>query len=114
MILQFSQSFLTDARTFMFKFFCRSLSDDASLRHVERRHLKSHPIARHKARSFFPVTSRRMRHQPLPIDQFRPEQSGPEDFYNHAFNGNGIFARHVRISGSDSVTKTVCSKWAES
>src|SRR6266540_6076436 len=113
-ILQFSQSFFTDARTFMFKFFCRSLAHDAPLRHVEGRHLKSHFVARPKARSFVPVPPRRVRHQPMSVGQFRPEQSGPEHFDYDAFNGNGVFARHVRISGSDPVTRTVCSKWADS
>src|SRR6478735_8909419 len=30
-----------------------------------------------------------------------------------AFNFEGIFSGHVKISGSDSVMSTVCSKWAD-
>src|SRR5437763_5903116 len=33
--------------------------------------------------------------------------------YNDAFNFEGIFSGHVKISGSDSVMSTVCSKWAD-
>ena len=55
-----------------------------------------------------------MRQEPVAIGQFRLEQAFTQHFDHCAFNGNGVFAWHVRISGSDSVTRTVCSKWAES
>lgn len=50
----------------------------------------------------------------MPVDQAYEEQTNPTHFNYCAFNVDGIFARHVNISGSDSVTRTVCSKWAES
>ena len=34
----------------------------------------------------------------------------PQYFHNYAFNFNGTRAGHVMISGSPSVTRTVCSK----
>src|SRR3954451_8891544 len=33
--------------------------------------------------------------------------------YDDAFNFEGTFSGHVKISGSDSVMSTVCSKWAD-
>src|SRR3954451_18372903 len=33
--------------------------------------------------------------------------------YDDAFNFEGIFSGHVKISGSASVMSTVCSKWAD-
>src|SRR5438552_1384371 len=55
-----------------------------------------------------------MRQDPMPVRQFHPEQVVFQNFHYRTFNFDGIFSRHVKISGSDSVTNTVCSKWADS
>ena len=114
MILQFSQSFLTDARTFMFQIFRRSLNQNPARGHVERRQFQSHFIPVGHSRRLRPLPSARVRHKAMAIGQFRPEQPFAEHFYYCAFNDDGVFAWHVRISGSAPVTRTVCSKWAES
>ena len=114
MILQFSQSFLTDARTFMFQIFRRSLNHYPAHGHVERRQFQSHFVPDGNCRRLRPLPAGRVRHEAVAIDQFRPEQPFAEHFHYDAFKGDGVFAWHVRISGSAPVTSTVCSKWAES
>src|SRR6476469_4846683 len=42
-----------------------------------------------------------------------PEHGVRQQLDNSALYLNCVFARHVRISGSSLVIKTVCSKWAE-
>src|SRR6266511_5453417 len=55
-----------------------------------------------------------MRQQPMSIRQFHSEQNVFKDLDHGSFNFKGIFSWHVKISGSESVIKTVCSKWADS
>src|SRR2546429_1872492 len=55
-----------------------------------------------------------MRHDPMPVGQFHPEQGVFQNFDYDTFNFDGIFSRHVKISGADPVISTVCSKWADS
>ncbi len=50
----------------------------------------------------------------MAVYQANPEQTIFEPKLYHSFDVDGFFVPHVKISGSDSVTKTVCSKWAES
>src|SRR4051812_46107413 len=54
-----------------------------------------------------------MGHETVPVGQFHPEQMIGQYFDYPAFNGDGLFSGHVKISGSCSVIKTVCSKCAE-
>ena len=54
-----------------------------------------------------------MRQNPMPIRKFHPEEFLPENFHYPAFNFDSVLAGHVKISGSDSVMSTVCSKWAD-
>src|SRR6516162_4740207 len=49
----------------------------------------------------------------MPVRQGDAVSSIRKLVYNHAFNFEGIFSGHVKISGSDSVMSTVCSKWAD-
>jgi len=48
--------------------------------------------------------------QRVSIGQFHPENAKGHRFRYPAFNFEGIRSGHVMISGSVSVTKTVCSK----
>ena len=50
----------------------------------------------------------------MAIDQAHTEQSVIELPLDYRLDVDVFFVPHVKISGSDSVTKTVCSKWAES
>lgn len=52
--------------------------------------------------------------QHMPVCQSGPEQFATESFHYLGIKADGVFDLHVRISGSHSVTRTVCSKWAES
>ena len=44
------------------------------------------------------------------IRQRNPEHRVRQYFHYRTFDLDGVFARHVKISGSDSVIRTVCSK----
>ena len=50
----------------------------------------------------------------MPVQQARAEQTVAEPLPDYRLDVDGFFVPHVKISGSDSVTRTVCSKWAES
>src|ERR1700681_727770 len=54
-----------------------------------------------------------MRQDTMAIGQFNPKHGIRQQLDDCAFYFNCVFARHVRISGSSFVIKTVCSKWAE-
>src|SRR5205809_7200103 len=54
-----------------------------------------------------------MRQDTMTVGQFDPKHRVGQQFDNLAFYFNCVFARHVRISGSSLVIKTVCSKCAE-
>src|SRR5437763_10482562 len=47
------------------------------------------------------------------VGQFYPEHRVRQELHHLAFYFNCVFPRHVRISGSSFVIKTVCSKWAD-
>src|SRR5437016_3510550 len=55
-----------------------------------------------------------MRQHPVAVGQLHPKQRVLEHFDYLTFNRDGIVSGHVKISGSPSVTSTVCSKWADS
>src|SRR5438045_1176510 len=54
-----------------------------------------------------------MGQDPVAIGQFNPKHGIGQQLDDLAFYFNCVFARHVRISGSSLVIKTVCSKCAE-
>src|SRR6266581_4142587 len=47
------------------------------------------------------------------VGQFYPEHRVRQELHHLAFYFNCVFPRHVRISGSSFVIRTVCSKWAD-
>src|SRR5437588_8293600 len=47
------------------------------------------------------------------VGQFYAEHRVRQELHHLAFYFNCVFPRHVRISGSAFVIKTVCSKWAD-
>src|SRR2546425_6024499 len=49
----------------------------------------------------------------VPVRQRDPKHRVRQELHDAAFYLNCVFARHVRISGSSFVIKTVCSKCAE-
>src|SRR6267143_3589384 len=49
----------------------------------------------------------------MPVGQLDPKHGIRQQLDDFAFYFNCVFARHVRISGSSFVTRTVCSKCAE-
>src|SRR5207237_10060064 len=49
----------------------------------------------------------------VPVGQFHLEHRIRQELDHLAFYFNCVFPRHVRISGSSFVIKTVCSKWAD-
>ena len=51
-----------------------------------------------------------MRQEPMAIGQFHSEQRVRQCLHYRPFKGDGLFSRHVKISGCDSVINTVCSK----
>ncbi len=98
----------------MFPIFLRSLKQNPADGHIEGRHFQSHLVPDGQCRRLRLVPAAGMRQEAMAIGQFRPDQPFAEHFHYDAFNGDGVFAWHVRISGSAAVTRTVCSKWAES
>src|SRR5438132_12617772 len=54
-----------------------------------------------------------MRQNTMAIGQFDPKHGVRQQLNDCAFYFNCVFARHVRISGSSFVIRTVCSKCAE-
>src|SRR2546422_2576240 len=54
-----------------------------------------------------------MRQDAVTVGQFNPKHGIGQQLDNCAFYFNCVFARHVRISGSSFVIRTVCSKCAE-
>src|SRR5436309_16031519 len=54
-----------------------------------------------------------MRQDAMTVGQFDPKHRVRQQFDNLALYFNCVFARHVRISGSSFVIRTVCSKCAE-
>src|ERR1700732_5599080 len=49
----------------------------------------------------------------MPVGQLNPKHRVRQQLDDRAFYFNCVFPRHVRISGSSFVIKTVCSKCAE-
>ena len=49
----------------------------------------------------------------MPIGELHPKHRIRQELDDRALYFNCVFPRHVRISGSSFVIKTVCSKWAE-
>src|SRR5438067_6984255 len=54
-----------------------------------------------------------MGQDPVAIGEFNPKHGIGQQLENLAVYFNCVFARHVRISGSSFVIRTVCSKCAE-
>src|ERR1051326_7357678 len=111
MILQFSQSFLTDARTFIilnrFRF-----QNDAALGQITGCQFEPDFISgiRRETQARF---AGHKPQKPMPIRKLHTIRLVRQNFNYNAFNFEGSLSRHVNISGSDSVMSTVCSKWAD-
>lgn len=133
-ILQFSQSFLTDARTFIFSIFYvptaaagvpessdsattasrqsnrLHVHNDTARRQVVRRQFQPNFLTQREAGSPRTRSAAHKTQQPVPIGQFDTIPAVRQNFHYDTFSFDDVRSRHVRISGSASVIRTVCSK----
>ena len=88
------------------------LSDlnDAAFREIARRQVQNHFVSGGQGRQHAPHPAGAKTPEPVAIGQFHPECPVRQRFHYPTFKSNGAFAGQVRISGSDSVINTVCSK----
>src|ERR1041385_876023 len=83
---------------------------DTTLAQVVRRTFHRHTVPDCQADEIHPHPARGMRQEPMAILQFHSEQRIRQCLHYRPFKGDGLFSRHVKISGSFSVINTVCSK----
>src|SRR5271154_267200 len=107
-ILQCSHSFFTDALTFILNVCFDQNPPDGQ---IVRRQLQFHFVAGFQPGKIFLRPSGDERRQPVAVFQFRAPGAVRQTLDYATFNLEGV--SHVKISGSFSVTKTVCSKWAD-
>src|SRR5256885_4261929 len=129
-ILQCSQIFFTDARTFMTLLLSSSSRtslvaiDDAAARQVVRRHLDRDLVARQDLDEVHPHLARDVGQQPVAVLQLHAKRRVRERLDHGAFDLDALFFRQTdpfyrssasteRISGPFGPTATVCSKWAD-
>jgi hypothetical protein len=110
-ILQFSQSFLTDVRTFISSLIC--VPDNPAFGHIEGRHFQHHPATHRWLGPGPPEPARQKRQHPVLVGELDPPSAVGAVCHDDTFNLESI-AVQVKISGSDSVIRIVCSKWAAS
>ena len=111
-ILQCSHSFFTDALTFILKSFC--FNQNPPHGQIVGRQLQFHSVAGFQpgkillrlARPRTPSAGGR-----LPVPRARCRSAAPSITRPSTWKAS---SGHVKISGSPSVTRTVCSKWADS
>lgn len=120
--LQCSQSFLTDALTFIkFGLWCGSagaspyqgltfFNNDTTFREVVRRHFDLNFVSQRQSNKIHSNFPGRMSEDAMAVGQFDTKNRVRQHFHYAAFNGNALLSWHVNISGSPSVTSTVCSK----
>src|SRR5437762_3537851 len=84
----------------------------APLRKVVGRQLQRYFLSRFPGKAQ-PGFARDETQKRVAIGQLDPVGPVRERFRHDTFNFEGIFSPHVKISGSDSVMSTVCSKWAD-
>ncbi len=110
MILQFSQSFFTDARTFINYLFFLSFDNYPARRQIARRQFQLNPVANRQLRKTQTSFAAHKRQKPVAIAQLHPIPVVRQNFHYGTFSFDGTFSGHVKICGSDSVIRTVCSK----
>ncbi len=86
------------------------VTNNPAVRQIKRRHFQHYLIAGRQTNRVQPCPALKMRQHPMSIGQLDPVQRVRQRFHYPAFNFDGIRSGHVKISGSASVTKTVCSK----
>ncbi len=86
------------------------VTDDAAVRQIEQRHFQHYLIAKRQLNRVQPRFALKMGQNPMSIGQLDPIHRVRQRFDYRAFNFDAICSGHVKISGSDSVTRTVCSK----
>jgi len=111
-ILQCSQSFFTDARTFILKF-SSSRSKSAPATNHRASTAVSH-VRRTQTGDGFVAPGPPQSQQTVTVGQLHAIRPVRQRLGHDTFNLEGICSGHVKISGSPSVIRTVCSKWADS
>ena len=85
----------------------------SAFRQIVRRHLYHNFVAWQDPNEMQSHFSGNMRQNPMSIGQFYPKHRIWQQLNYPAFNFDDVFSRHVKISGSPLVTRTVCSKCAD-
>src|SRR5712671_1447181 len=88
--------------------------NNAPFRQVVRRHFQIHFVPERIPRETHSRFARDIRQDPMAVGQFHPIRLVRQNFDYGTCNFDGTLSGHVKISGSDSVMSTVCSKWADS
>ncbi len=91
-------------------FFQICFQSHPAFRQIARRDFHCRHHTHHERQAQLTLPPRQMPDQPMSIWQFDVRQPGTPHIDYSAFDRKGTFSRHVSISGSDSVTSTVCSK----
>src|ERR1017187_8164849 len=107
-ILQCSHSFFTDALTFILNL---CFNQNPPHGQIVGRQLQFHFVAGFQPGKIFPRLPGDERRQPVAVRQFRAPGAVRQTLDHATFNLEDV--SHVKISGSLSVTSTVCSKWAD-
>jgi len=90
------------------------LYDDSPLRQVVGRQLNFYSVAYPPDRRLLGTPEGVKPQKGVAVCQPNTMRTIRMHRYYYPFNAEGSFAGHVKISGSPPVTKTVCSKWADS
>ena len=84
------------------------------MRQIARRQSQPDFLSGRERREAPSSLARHERQQSVAVRQFHPVRCFGQHVHHSAFDFKGIISGHVRISGSDPVMSTVCSKWADS
>src|SRR5471032_928942 len=109
--LQCSHNFFTDALTFILNFCFNQNPPHAQ---IVRRQLQFHFVAGFQTGKILLRFSRDERRQAVSVFQFRAPGAVRQNLGHATVNFESFVSGHVKISGSPSVIRTVCSKWADS
>ena len=77
---------------------------------ISRRYFQTHFVPGMDTRHFFPLLERNPGKQPMAVGQFHQKSRRGAMLPHDASGLDGRLSGHVKISGSPSVTRMVCSK----
>jgi hypothetical protein len=93
---------------------CLPFHDEAPPRQITGRHFQLDFVSGRQAGKAQAGLAGNIRQHPVSVGQFYSTHLVRQNLNYVTFNFDGTFSSHVKISGSDSVINTVCSKWADS